>query len=50
MWEYAILHLPDDWRCLKDALNEYGKVGWELVAVTREIAYFKRPIPHPAQG
>lgn len=39
-WEYEILlHDPS-----KDTLNDWGRYGWELVAVTPEGIYLKRPI------
>jgi hypothetical protein len=46
-WEYIKIDLSDLPRNADgiDLLNDAGKVGWELVTLTRNnIAYLKRPV------
>ena len=45
-WEYLTINLRDlpITTQASDMLNEVGKEGWELVAITGNgVAYFKRP-------
>jgi len=44
-WEYKIIMLgADDHGSFNDyLLNHQGELGWELVAVSDHLAYFKRP-------
>ena len=49
-FEYLVLNLkelPFDTNesvLIQDKLDSYGSVGWELVAVSNSLAYFKRQI------
>lgn len=50
-WQYLLLDLNElpVGAAEIDALNQAGKNGWELVAVTsRKMAYFKRRTPQSA--
>ena len=47
-WEYKIV--PPDLKHFthgrrEEMLNELGSEGWELVAATEGVLYFKRPLP-----
>jgi Domain of unknown function (DUF4177) len=50
-WEYITINLSDlplKTRAI-DVLNDAGKDGWELVAITKKnISYLKRQMPKPA--
>ena len=39
-WEYQVV----EGQVAEDRLNELGREGWELVAVTEFSTYLKRPI------
>lgn len=43
-WEYDISLLNVSPLTQYDKLNERGRMGWELVCVVAEYAYFKRPL------
>lgn len=51
-WEYKIVgngkpeRLTDDeyYEALRTNYRRWGKEGWELVTVSKGIAYFKRPL------
>lgn len=57
MWEYYVHSCTgqgvplgkgeDYYQRQQDALNQFGRLGWELVAVTRNVMYFKRPLRAP---
>lgn len=33
-----------EWSIWETHLNDWGRIGWELVAVSEEVAYFKRTL------
>ncbi len=46
-WEYTVIYLAHfelfkEANSLVDVLNEYGQMGWNLVAVDNGVIYFKR--------
>ena len=43
MWEYLIISLSSGGGSYEARLNDLGKQGWELVAVSDGLAYLKRP-------
>jgi hypothetical protein len=46
-WEYMTINLYEQSLAAQesDVLNDAGKEGWELVAITSNgMAYFKRPV------
>jgi hypothetical protein len=46
MFEYKCVAILGAGRATTEALNRYGKEGWELVATWFIWHYFKRPIAH----
>lgn len=43
-WEYERVFLAEMKAIeISNRFNELGKEGWELVAISDEVAYFKRP-------
>jgi hypothetical protein len=51
-WEYSRINLNEVPRRADDidALNDAGKEGWELVAITtNNVAFLRRPIGEPAR-
>ena len=51
VWEYIAINLSDlpSSRRAIDVLNDAGKDGWELVAITRNnISYLKRQVATPS--
>lgn len=47
-WEYTVIYLASfelskETNSLVDALNEFGKMEWQLVAIDNGIIYLKRP-------
>lgn len=42
IWEYATAPLIS--HALQQILNQWGSEGWELVTVSENVAYFKRPV------
>ncbi len=43
-WEYTVVYLANFELSDIDALNEFGKMGWEMVTVDNGIIYFKRAL------
>ncbi len=43
-WEYTVVYLANFELSDIDALNEFGKMGWEMVTVDNGMVYFKRMI------
>ena len=43
-WEYTVIYLANFELSDIDVLNEFGKMGWEMVTVGNGMVYFKRTL------